>query len=134
VLLCEEGLRQWLVSGGGGPETITCDFAGRIYGNEQATAFIPAQAVGPADAGHLRRGKLAMSAALAVSDGHRRGVQGLVRTLAILRHLHQMQGHPLDVIGTKEYQPIELGAGFAGQCREGSVEVWSERSGRSSSH
>ena len=57
-----------------------------------------------------------MSATLCVANGHCRGVQGLVGTLAIPRHLRQMQGHLLDVVGIEAHQPIELGA--VGQGRE----------------
>jgi hypothetical protein len=63
-----------------------------------------------------------MSSTLAVSDRHRRAIQGLVRALPGVREkAHQMQGESLDELRAGAQQAVELGT--LGQGREGVSEV-----------
>src|SRR5918995_3864058 len=117
VRLCPYGkecLRQWLVGTRGRTKAKACDHAGRLYGDQKGEPLVPAQAVGPADVGPS--GKPAMSAALCVANGHRRGVQGLVWRLGVLRDPRQVQGHLLNGLGIEAHEAVELGA--IGQVRE----------------
>jgi hypothetical protein len=63
-----------------------------------------------------------MSSTLAVSDRHRRAIQGLVRALPGVREkAHQMQGESLNELRAGAQQAVELGT--LGQGREGVSEV-----------
>src|ERR687898_1158610 len=115
----EEGLGHLLLGGGGGPEAEAGDDSGRVGAGEQAKAFVPADAVGPTDVG--LSGKPSVPTALAVPDGHRRAIEGLVRTLADLQKAHQVQEESLDELGTGAHQAVELRA--TGQGREGIEQV-----------
>src|SRR5215217_1974514 len=72
-----ERLRQSLVSGGCGPETEARDNPGRICSGEQAEAFVPSDAVGPADVGISC--KPAIPTTLGIQNGHRRAVEAWQR-------------------------------------------------------
>jgi hypothetical protein len=58
---------------------------------------------------------------LAVADGHRRAIEGFVRTLADLQKTHQVQEESLDELGTGAHQAVELRT--TGQRREGIEQV-----------
>jgi len=58
---------------------------------------------------------------LAVPNGHRRAIEGFVRTLADLQKTHQVQEESLDELGTGAHQAVELRT--TGQGREGIYEV-----------
>src|SRR5215217_7607037 len=103
-----ERLRQSLVSGGCGPETEARDNPGRICSGEQAEAFVPSDAVGPADVGISC--KPAIPTTLGIQNGHRRAVEGLAKTFAVAHRLCcQIQSHLFDEPYLRTHQPIELG-------------------------
>src|SRR5215213_12027554 len=72
----EEGLGQWLIGGGGTPETETRYCPGGLYSGKQGEAFVPPYTVGPTDVG--LPGEPAVTPALGVPDGHRRTIECLV--------------------------------------------------------
>jgi len=45
---------------------------------------------------------------LAIPDGHRRAMEGFVRTLADLQKTHQVQEESLGELGTGAHQAVEL--------------------------
>jgi hypothetical protein len=58
---------------------------------------------------------------LAVPNGHRRAIEGFVRTLPALQKTHQVQEESLDELGTGAHQAVELRT--SGQGREGLEQV-----------
>src|SRR5215204_2276126 len=78
VTHCEEGLGYLLVGGRSGTEAKTRDEARRIDGHEQTEALVAPQAIAPSDVGET--GQPSFASALCIPDGHRRAVQGFVRT------------------------------------------------------
>src|SRR5215207_2273773 len=118
----EEGLGQRLVLGGSGGEAEAGDHPRWVDGDEQAKAFVPPQAIGPADVGVASKPSLA--SALRVPNGHGRGVQSLVAgDASAIWHECQVQGNLLDETHARAHQPIELRAGFAGQGGESIVQA-----------
>src|SRR5829696_4150425 len=105
----EEGLGQRLVLGGSGGEAEAGDHPRWVDGDEQAKAFVPPQAIGPADVGVASKPSLA--SALRVPNGHGRGVQSLVAgDASAIWHECQVQGNLLDETHARAHQPIELRA------------------------
>jgi hypothetical protein len=49
-----------------------------------------------------------MTTTLGIPDGHRRGVQGLIRESLPLHDLSQMQGYLLDGLSVEAHEPVEL--------------------------
>ena len=102
----EEGLGQGLVGAGGTAEAEAGDHPRRIDCGEQGEALVPSYAVGPSDVGLPC--EPSMSPALGVPYGHRRAVQGLVRTLRSLQQSYKMQDESLDEVDVRAYQAVEL--------------------------
>src|SRR5919112_5286085 len=115
----EEGLCKRLVGSRGRTEAKARDHAGGFYGGQKGETLVPAQAVGPADVGPS--GKPSTSPAFRIANGHRRGVQGLVRRLRTFHDPRQVQGHLLDRVCTGAHEPVELRA--VGQGGEGASEM-----------
>jgi hypothetical protein len=104
----EEGLGYLLVGGRSGTEAKAGDDARGTCGHEQTKALVPPQAVAPSDVGVA--GQPSFATAFGVPNGHRRAVQGLVRTFPGLHCLRKMQSHLLDEVRIEAHQPVELGA------------------------
>src|SRR5215211_6062306 len=102
----EEGLGQRLVGGRGGPETEASDHPRGIDRAQQREALVPSYGVGPSDVGLSC--EPSTSPALGLPDGHRRAVQGLVRTLPALQQGHQLRDESLDEVGVGAYRAVEL--------------------------
>jgi hypothetical protein len=102
----EEGLGQGLVGAGGTAEAEAGDHPRRIDRGEQGEPLVPSYAVGPSDVGLPC--EPSMSPALGVPYGHRRAVQGLVRTLRSLQQSYKMQDESLDEVDVRAYQAVEL--------------------------
>src|SRR5919107_1856572 len=116
----EEGLGQWLIGGRGRAETENRYYPGGLYSDQKREALVPPYSVGPTDVG--LPGEPAVTPALAVSDGHRRAIQGLVRALSGVREeAHQMQHESLDELRAGAHKAVELGT--LGQGREGVCEA-----------
>jgi hypothetical protein len=115
----EEGLRHLLVGSGSSSEAKACNDPAGIDGSEQAKSFVPAQAIAPADVG--APGQPSMPATLAVPDGHRRAIQGLVRVFSCFQKSHQMQDESLDELCAGAHTAVELRA--IGQGREGLEQI-----------
>src|SRR5919107_6145379 len=116
----EEGLGQWLIGGRGRAETENRYYPGGLYSDQKREALVPPYSVGPTDVGLPR--EPAVTPALAVSDGHRRAIQGLVRALSGVREeAHQMQHESLDELRAGAHKAVELGT--LGQGREGVSEA-----------
>src|ERR671910_749829 len=90
----EEGLGHLLVGGRSSTEAKTHDDIRRIDSQEQTEALVPSQAIAPSDV--CPTGQPSFTSALCISNGHRRTVQGFVRTSLSLHDLYQVQGHFLD--------------------------------------
>jgi hypothetical protein len=65
--------------------------------------------------------KPALSPTLAIPDGHRRGVQGLVRAFTGLQKGCQVQGEGLDELCARAQEAVELRA--VGQSRKGTAQA-----------
>src|SRR5215210_5682458 len=103
----EEGLGQWLIGGGGTPETEARYYPGGLYSGQEREALVPPYGVGPTDVG--LPGEPAVTPTLGVPDGHRRTIECLVGMSLTLQHLPQLQGDLLDVLGIQSQETVELG-------------------------
>src|SRR5918995_5970306 len=116
----EEGLGYLLVGGRSSTQAKTRDDARRIDSQEQTEALVPPQAIAPSDV--CTTGQPSFASALCVSNGHRRAVQGFVRTSLSFHHLRQVQGHFLDEIEVVAHRAVELrtmGQGMKGISQAG---------------
>src|SRR5215204_4470665 len=109
----QEALGQWLIGGGGTPETETRYCPGGLYSGKQGEALVPPYAVGPADVG--LSGEPAMPAALGVPDGHSRAIECLVGRSLTLQHFPQFHSDLLDVLSIESHEPVELGTVWKGR-------------------
>src|SRR5215211_2131183 len=103
----EEGLGQWLIGGGGTPETEARYYPGGLYSGQEREALVPPYGVGPTDVG--LPGEPAVTPTLGVPDGHRRTIECLVGMSLALQHLPQLHGDLLDVLGIQSHETVELG-------------------------
>ena len=102
----EKGFGQRMVIATGWGKAKASNHAGWSNRREQVEAFIPANAVAPADIGLPRQP--ASATPLGISRRNTRTVQGFIQTLLCLYVLHQAQTEGDDGITIVPLQPIEL--------------------------
>src|SRR5215211_5578843 len=115
----KEGLGQGLILGTGRAKAKAGNHPSRMDRHEQVEAFVPAEAVAPADIGPARQP--AGAPALGISRRHRRAIQGFIEPVAARQEVHQVQ-EARDTGPVVTAQPaIELRP--LGQGRKGGAQV-----------